>query len=124
MPTAAEQILAKAPMPTPLSSAEIRAEVAEDVRARSLFSACTTEAGYLARLQELLAQAAAGEIDKATFVKRAQDHLLQRIQAHDARGRTDRIMEIIAVGAVHITGGTYRLCHNHKGFRGFPGGRG
>ena len=54
MPTAAEQILSKAPMPTPLSSAEIRAQVAEDVRARSLFSACTTEAGYLARLQDLL----------------------------------------------------------------------
>lgn len=86
MPTAAEQILSKAPMPTPLSSAEIRASVAESVRARSLFSACTTEAGYLARLQELLRQAADGEIDKATFVKRAQDHLLSMGYDPEAEG--------------------------------------
>ncbi len=72
MSTTAKQILSKATMPTHLSSAEIRAGLAADVRRRALFSARTTHAGYLRRLQTILAQVASGQINDAT----ARMHLL------------------------------------------------
>ena len=75
MPTAAEEILAKAPMPTALSSREIRATIGAGVLRRSLFSARTTERDYLDRLQELLTAFARGESNKADFTKAAQDAL-------------------------------------------------
>ena len=75
MPTPASIILAKATLPTHLSSAEIREQIAADVRARSLFSAKTAEAGYLERLKKLLADFAAGKINQAEFIMRAQQHL-------------------------------------------------
>ena len=75
MPTAAEEILAKAPMPTALSSREIRETIGAGVVRRSLFSARTTEQDYLERLQELLAAFARGESNKADFTKAAQDAL-------------------------------------------------
>lgn len=75
MPTAAEEILAKAPMPTALSSREIRATIGAGVLRRSLFSARTTEQDYLDRLQELLEAFARGELNKADFTKAAQDAL-------------------------------------------------
>lgn len=65
MPTPAEIILAKAPLPTHLDSAEIREQWTADIRRRSLFSARTTEVGYLRRLQAVLAQVAGGEINNA-----------------------------------------------------------
>lgn len=75
MPTPAETILAKAPLPTSLGSAEIREQIAAEVRERSLFSARTTEMGYLSRMQELLAQFAEGKINQTDFVFGAQRHL-------------------------------------------------
>lgn len=65
MPTPAENILAKALLPTHLSSAEIREQWSADIRARSLFSARTTEVGYLSRLQKVLGKVASGEINNA-----------------------------------------------------------
>ena len=75
MPTPAETILAKAPLPTTLGSAEIREQIAAEVRERSIFSAKTTELGYLARLRELLTQFADGQINQTDFVYGAQRHL-------------------------------------------------
>ncbi len=59
-------ILAKALMPTTASSAEIRATVSAQIRARSLFSARTPSLRYLDRLQKLLAQIAEGTMNDAT----------------------------------------------------------
>lgn len=75
MPTAAEEILRKAPMPTALSSREIRETIAAGTLRRSLFSARTTETDYLERLQKLLAEFAEGKSNAADFTKAAQDAL-------------------------------------------------
>ena len=58
-------ILAKALMPTTASSAEIRAAVSAQIRARSLFSARTPSLRYLAELQKVLAQVADGRMNLA-----------------------------------------------------------
>lgn len=63
--TAAESILAKTPLPTHLDSAAIRAQIAAEVRRRSLFSATVTREKYLLRLREALAKLAAGEWNDA-----------------------------------------------------------
>lgn len=63
--TPAEQILAKALLPTAASSAEIRAALEAQIRARSLFSARTTSLRYLARLREILAKIADGTLNDA-----------------------------------------------------------
>lgn len=63
--TPGESILAKALMPTTASSAEIRATVAAQIRQRSVFSARTPSARYLAKLQETLAQVADGRMNQA-----------------------------------------------------------
>ncbi len=75
--TPAESILAKSPLPTHLASAEIRAQWAAELRRRALFSARTMEAGYLERMQTILAQVAAGQLDDAT----ARLRLLQALEA-------------------------------------------
>lgn len=61
MPMGAD-ILAKALMPTTASSAEIRATVAAQIRARSLFSARTPSLRYLAKLQQVLSKVADGQL--------------------------------------------------------------
>ncbi len=86
MPTPAEIILAKAPLPTSLGSAEIREQIAAEVRARSIFSAKTTELGYLARLRDLLARFAAGEINQTDFAYEAQRHLAAIGYSPEAEG--------------------------------------
>jgi hypothetical protein len=65
MPTPAEEILAKAVMPTGLSSAEIRDTVSAEIRRRSFFSARTAEAEYLQKARQVCADVAAGRIGKA-----------------------------------------------------------
>lgn len=58
----ADEILSKATLPTSLSSREIREEIAEAIRRRSVFSARVTSADYLTRLREMLGQIAGGEL--------------------------------------------------------------
>lgn len=81
MPTPAQNILAKAPLPTHLSSDEIREQLSADIRRRSLFSARTTEVGYLSRLQKVLAMIADGSINNA-------DARLKLVDQLDAFGYT------------------------------------
>ena len=73
--TTAQTILAKAPLPTHLDSKEIRERIAADILQRSIFSAKTTELGYLQRLQEMLARLASGQINQADFVAWSQRYL-------------------------------------------------
>jgi len=77
MPTPADTILAKTPLPTHLDSREIRERWAAELRRRALFSAKTAEAGYLERMQGLLAEVATGRIDDAT----ARLRLLQSLES-------------------------------------------
>lgn len=77
MHTVAQDILAKATLPTHLSSAEIQQQIAADIRRRAIFSARTTQAGYLQRLQKVLAQIASGRIDDATARATLLRHLDQ-----------------------------------------------
>ena len=63
--TAAENILSKSILPTQLGSAEIRAQIAAEVRRRSIFSATVTKAGYLQRMAEAFAKVASGEWNQA-----------------------------------------------------------
>lgn len=65
MPTKGETILAKALMPSAESSAEIRERLSAQIRARSVFSARTPSARYLAKLRQVLAQLVDGEINNA-----------------------------------------------------------
>ena len=60
MPTAAEEILRKAILPTALSSREMRETIGAGVLRRSIASARTTETDYLERLRALLAEFAEG----------------------------------------------------------------
>ena len=63
--TAAETILKKGILPTHLDSAEIRAQIAAEIRRRSIFSARVTKAGYLERMREAFAKVASGEWNDA-----------------------------------------------------------
>ena len=65
MPTPAEQVLAKAILPTGLSSEEIRDTIAPEIRRRSFFSARTAEAEYLVKARQVCADVAAGKIGQA-----------------------------------------------------------
>ena len=65
MPTPAEQILAKAILPTGLSSEEIRDTIAPEIRRRSFFSARTAEAEYLVKARQVCADVAAGKIGQS-----------------------------------------------------------
>lgn len=76
--TAAEAILNKAILPTHLDSAEIRAQIAAEVRRRSIFSATVKKYGYLQRFQEASAKVASGEWNDAKardFMQQALDEL-------------------------------------------------
>ena len=65
MPTPAEQVLAKAILPTGLSSKEIRDTIAPEIRRRSFFSARTAEAEYLVKARQVCADVAAGKIGQS-----------------------------------------------------------
>lgn len=65
MPTPASEILAKAILPTGLSSAELRDTVAPEIRRRSFFSARTAEAEYLVKARQVCADVAAGKIGQS-----------------------------------------------------------
>ena len=65
MPTPASEILAKAILPTGLSSAELRETVAPEIRRRSFFSARTAEAEYLVKARQVCADVAAGKIGQS-----------------------------------------------------------
>lgn len=76
--TAAEAILTKAILPTHLDSAEIRAQIAAEVRRRSIFSATVKRVDYLKRMQEAAAKIASGEWNDAKardFMQQALDDL-------------------------------------------------
>ena len=62
MPTPAEEILAKAVLPTGLDTEGIRLTVPAEIRRRSFFSARTAEAEYLAKARQVCADVAAGKI--------------------------------------------------------------
>lgn len=65
MPTPAEIILAKIPLPTHLDSVGLRERWAQRLREQALFSARMTLRGYLERLQGVLAQVADGRLDES-----------------------------------------------------------
>ena len=65
MPTPAAEILAKAILPTGLSSADIRETVPAEIRRRSFFSARTAEAEYLVKARQVCADVAAGKIGQS-----------------------------------------------------------
>jgi len=66
MKTPADIILEKAILPTRLSSREIRAGIAADIRRRAIFSARTFEEPYLGLMRDVAARVAAGRMDDAT----------------------------------------------------------
>lgn len=63
--TAADVIRIKELLPTSLGSEEIREQIARDILQRSVFSARMESARYLAKIREVCAQIAAGEINQA-----------------------------------------------------------
>jgi hypothetical protein len=73
--TPAQVILSKAILPTHLSSADIREQIAADIRRRSLLSARTVQVDYLTRMQQVLSQVSSGTMDDATARKLLQDFL-------------------------------------------------
>ena len=75
MPSVAEAILAKTPLPTHLDSATIRARVAADIRQRAFFSARMTSLTYLKQLQTIVGAFAEGKINAADARWRCQQAL-------------------------------------------------
>ena len=71
----ADDILAKKTLPTHLSSAEIRKTISREIRARSIFSARTTNASYLSEMKKVLAEFADGKLNAAA----AREKLLKRL---------------------------------------------
>ena len=63
--TAADVIRIKELLPTSLGSDEIREQIARDILQRSIFSARMESARYLAKVRDVCAQIAAGEINQA-----------------------------------------------------------
>lgn len=63
--TAADVIRIKELLPTSLGSEEIREQIARDILQRSIFSARMESARYLAKIRDVCAQIAAGEINQA-----------------------------------------------------------
>lgn len=63
--TAADIIRIKELLPTSLGSEEIREQIARDILQRSIFSARMESARYLAKIRDVCAQIAAGEINQA-----------------------------------------------------------
>ena len=64
--TAEDVIKIKELLPTSLGSDEIREQIAREILQRSIFSARMESARYLAKVREVCAQIAAGEISQAT----------------------------------------------------------
>lgn len=71
----ARAILSKVILPTHLNSAEIKEQLAAEIRRRAFFSATTHNASYLKKLQELCTKVATGIIDQATARKHLQKML-------------------------------------------------
>ena len=63
--TAADVIRIKELLPTSLGSEEIREQIAREILQRSIFSARMESARYLAKVRDVCAQIAAGEINQA-----------------------------------------------------------
>ena len=63
--TAADVIRIKELLPTSLGSEEIREQIAREILQRSIFSARMESARYLAKIRDVCAQIAAGEINQA-----------------------------------------------------------
>ena len=63
--TAADVIRVKELLPTSLGSDEIREQIAREILQRSIFSARMESARYLAKVRDVCAQIAAGEINQA-----------------------------------------------------------
>ncbi len=63
--TAADVIRVKELLPTSLGSEEIREQIAREILQRSIFSARMESARYLAKVRDVCAQIAAGEINQA-----------------------------------------------------------
>jgi hypothetical protein len=82
----ASDILAKAILPTHLSSDEIREFWAAEIRRRAFFSARTAEADYLRRLREICAEVAEGRMDNATARKYLRAKLDETGYDPDASG--------------------------------------
>lgn len=77
MDTPSSIILAKAPLPTELDSAEIRARWSSEIRSQSIFSSTTAELSFLQPLQQTLSDYAQGTMNLA-------DARLQLLDALDA----------------------------------------
>ncbi len=73
----ADDILARAPLPTHLSSAEIRAQWSRRLREQAIFSARTTSESYLRALRQVLADFVAGRHNAA----RARELLLGQLNS-------------------------------------------
>lgn len=69
----ANDILEKTVLPTHLNTEAIKAQWSADLRRRAFYSARTTQAGYLKRIQPIVADFAAGTTDAAT----ARMHMLR-----------------------------------------------
>lgn len=89
--TSAEIILKKGILPTHLDSAEIRAQIAVEIRRRSIFSATVSKASYLKRMQEAFARAASGEWNDAKVREVLQQALDDLGFDRDARLFTDEL---------------------------------
>ena len=89
--TAAETILNKGILPTHLDSAEIRAQIAAEIRRRSIFSAMVAKAGYLERMREAFAKAASGEWNDAKVREVMQQALDDLGFDRDAKLFTDEL---------------------------------
>ena len=86
MPTPAEEVLAKAILPTGLSSEEIRVQVPAEIRRRSFFSARTAEAEYLVKARQVCADVAAGKIGQGE-ARFQLEGFLDSVGYHDETGR-------------------------------------
>ena len=84
MPTA-ESILKKALLPTHLGSAEIRAEIARDVRRRSLWTARCQQMDFLKAMREGCAEFSSGRINNADFREKMRA-VLDRLGYDPERG--------------------------------------
>jgi hypothetical protein len=99
MPEPADEILAKAILPTGLSSEEIRRTVSPEIRRRSFFSARTAEAEYLEAARRVCADVAAGRIGTA----RARELLAEALRRFGYAGDAG------APGAIDDIGSEERL---------------
>jgi hypothetical protein len=76
---------AKGVLPTHLSSAEARGQLAKELRERAVFSARTTHAGYLQEVRDAAAAVMRGEMNMATARLRLKE-LLVELEYDPAKG--------------------------------------